>query len=329
MNRFDIHVNLRAFAGSRRGKQQRDVTPEDMAQYFETHSITHSLVLYNRDDYKDLEKLSTLTSTKIYGVQCMFGPTQEDPTDIDTIPELDVNVEGRSFLSGGHCYGVKFASERGWWKRGDEVQSGMCYNKDKIVRKVLDQLPKNAIVSMHTQGTSKPDNTSRPMMLTVLATKYTHLKFIINHTGDYGPSATIAKPSVKRILNGEGMSNLLRHVSHRMIIRGGLEATQWYHNLFGDMSCCTPVKAYMAKDYDQWCAGSDYPFSENFDINYTNERKMFEKCTDIPDDNAVHFFETDIDQLMTERLEWHQEYFDNQKEFRNDRKEQQKLSEKG
>ena len=82
----------------------------------------------------------------------------------------------------------------------------------------------------------------------------------------------------------------------------------------------------MAKDYDQWCAGSDYPFSENFDINYTNERKMFEKCTDIPDDNAVHFFETDVDQLMTERLEWHQEYFDNQKEFRNDRKEQQSLS---
>ena len=325
MNRFDIHVNLRAFPGSRRGKQQRDITPEDMAQYFERHGITHSLVLYNRDDYKELEKLATLTSTKIYGVQCMFGPTKEDPTDIDIIPELDVNTEGRSFLSGGHCYGVKFASERGWWKRGDVVDSGMDYHKDKVVRKVLNELPKNAIVSMHTQGTSKPDNTSSPMMLTVLATKFTHLKFVMNHTGDYGPSATIAKPSEKRILNGEGMSNLLRHVSHRMIIREGLEACQWYHNLFGDMSCATPVKAEMARDYDQWCAGSDYPFSENFDINYTNEVKMFNKYVEIPDDNAVHYFETDVDQLLLERIEFHKEYFKELQEIRNERKHSKKV----
>jgi hypothetical protein len=94
------------------------------------------------------------------------------------------------------------------------------------------------------------------------------------------------------------------------------------------MSCATPVKAELAREYDQWCAGSDYPFSENFDINYTNERKMFDKYTDIPDDNAVHFFETDIDQLLLERIEYHAEYFKELQEFRNDRKEQQKLSEK-
>jgi hypothetical protein len=298
MNRFDIHVNLRAFPGSRRGKQQRDVTPEDMAQYFETHQITHALVLYNREDYKELEKLQSITPTKCYGVQCMFGPTEETPTDINTVPTLDVNTEGRSFLSGGSCYGVKFASERGWWKRGDVVESGMDYNQDKIVRKVLDQLPKNAIVSMHTQGTSKPDNTASPMMITVLATKYTHLKFIMNHTGDYGPSATIAKPSEERIINGQGMPNLLRHVSHRMI-----------------------VKAELARGYDQWCAGSDYPFSEGFDINYTNECKMFTKYVEIPDDNAVHYFETDVDQLLVERMAYHKEYFNELQEIRNERKQ--------
>lgn len=321
MNRFDIHVNLRAFPGSRRGKQQRDVTPEDMAQYFETHQITHALVLYNRDDYSELEKLQSITSTKCYGVQCMFGPTEEEPTDISTVPLLDVNTEGRSFLSGGSCYGVKFASERGWWKRGDIVESGLDYNTDKIVRKILDQLPKNAIVSMHTQGTSKPDNTASPMMMTVLATKYTHLKFIMNHTGDYGPSATIAKPSEERILNGQGMSNLLRHVSHRMIIRSGLEACQWYHNIFGDMSCVTPIKAALAREYDQWAAGSDYPFSEGFDINYTNEVKGFEKYCKVPDDNAVHYFETDVDQLLQERLAYHKLYFNELQEIRNERKQ--------
>ena len=329
MVRFDIHVNLRAFPGSRRGKQQRDVTPEDMAQYFEKHNITHALVLYNRDDYSELEKLQSITNTKCYGVQSLMGPTKETPTDIDTIPELDVNIEGRGFESGGSCYGVKFASERGWWKRGEVVDSGMCYFRDKIVKKVLNVLPKNAIASFHTQGTSKPENTSRPMMLMHLASKFYNIKFILNHTGDYGPSATIAKPSEKRILNGEGKANLLRHISHRMIIRSGLEAAQWQHNLFADMSCVTPVKAELARDYDQWAAGSDYPFSEGFDINYTNECKMFDKYCEIPNDNALHFFETDTDQLLLERMEFHKSYFNILKEFRDDRKSKKLISKEG
>ena len=133
--RFDMHVNLRAFPASSRGKQQRDITPEEMASYFEEHNITHALVLYNRDDYSELEKLQKITSTKCYGVQCVFGPSKEDPTDIDSIPDLDVNIEGRSFLSGGSCYGIKFASERGWWKRGDEVDSGMNYNTDRVIKR--------------------------------------------------------------------------------------------------------------------------------------------------------------------------------------------------
>lgn len=307
--RFDLHVNLRAFPGSRRGNQQRDITPEEMAEYFLQHSVTHALVLYGRDDYAELEKLTSLSPTKCYGVQCMFGPTEDSPTDINTIPSLDVNIEGRSFLNGGHCYGVKFASERGWWKRGEAVDSGLNYHVDKIVKRVLDKLPKNAIASFHTQGTSKPDNTASPMMIANFAKNYPEIKFIINHGGDYGPSATVAKPSKERILNREGSGNLLRHISHRMIIASALECAEWYHNVFIDFSCYTVAKGDLCRDYTQWCIGSDFPFSENFDINYTNERKYFEKHVDIPDNNALTFFEDSIELLEERTLAWHANYY--------------------
>lgn len=319
-NRFDIHVNLRAFPGSRRGQQQRDITPQEMAEYFSKHEITHALVLYNRDDYSQLEELASLTSTKCYGVQSLMGPVKEMPTDEKNPPVLDVNVEGRSFLSGGHCYGIKLASERGWWiKESGEIDSGLNYYKSKFVKKVLNQLPKNAIASFHTQGTSKPDNTSSPMMIANFAKNYPNVKFIINHGGDYGPSATVAKPSSKRILSGEGSGNLLRHISHRMVMWTGFECAEWYHNVFADLSCFTVAKGDIARRYTQWAAGSDFPFSEGFDINYSNERKFFEKYTDIPDDNAVNFFDKDVELLLEEQLDFYDTHYKTLNEEKNER----------
>ena len=321
MNRVDLHVNLRAFPASSRGNQQRDITPEEMASYFKTHNITHALVLYNREDYGELEKLAKLTPTKCYGVQCIFGPTEELATDINTVPELDVNIEGRSFLSGGHCYGIKLASERGWWNRDGEIMSGLDYHKDKIVKKVLSKLPKNAVASFHTQGTSKPDNTASPMMIAVLAKNFPHVKFMMNHGGDYGPSSTAAKPSAKRILDGTGAGNLLRHISHRMIVKSALECAEFTHNIFIDFSCFTVAKGTAVAEggYRQWCVGSDFPFSENFPIHYTNERNYFEKYADIPDDEAVEFFETDNDILLNKTIEFYDRYYKGFKSLRDER----------
>lgn len=321
MNRVDLHVNLRAFPASNRGNQQRDITPEEMAKYFKEHNITHSLVLYNRDDYSELEKLASITSTKCYGVQCVFGPTEETPTKIDEVPQLDVNIDGRSFLTGGHCYGVKFASERGWWDREGTIIAGLDYHKDRIVKKVLAQLPKNAVASFHTQGTSKPDNTASPMMLAVLAKNFPNVKFIMNHGGDYGPSSTAAKPSSKRILDGSGAGNLLRHISHRMIIKSALECAEFTHNVFIDFSCFTVAKGTAVAEggYKQWCVGSDFPFSENFPIHYTNERTNFEKYADIPDDQAVEFFETDLGELQLKTINFYDKYYKGFKALRDER----------
>ncbi len=125
MNRFDIHVNLGSFPGSKKGKQQRYISPQEMDEYFTSHNITHSLVLYNRDEYELLRELGTITKTKIYGVQCVMGIDKENPTDITKPFILDMGKE--------YVYGIKIASERGWWTDGTDVWSGIDYT-DKYVQ---------------------------------------------------------------------------------------------------------------------------------------------------------------------------------------------------
>lgn len=287
MTRFDIHVNLGSFPGSKKGKQQRYISPKEMAEYFRTHNITHSLVLYNRDEYELLRELGKITETKVYGVQCVMG-TQESPTDITKPFDFDI---GKEFVSG-----IKIASERGWWTDGEEVWSGINYT-DKYIVKLLKQLPDNTLISLHTQGTTNINNTATPMTILNLSKKFRKLKFVMNHGGDYGPALQVAKPSKKRFVNGEGVTNYYRNVSHRMIIESGLICSEFLPNVFIDSSCWTYPKGLVYKNYSQWCVGSDFPFSESFGINYTSERKKFEKITNIPDDKGVYFFETHINKI--------------------------------
>lgn len=295
MYRFDIHVNLGSFPGSQKGKKQRYISPQEMNEYFLSHGITHSLVLYNRDEYELLRELGELTETKIYGVQCIMG-IEESPTDITKPFNFDI---GKEFV-----VGIKIASERGWWTDGKKIWSGIDYT-DKYIVNTLKSLPNGTLVSFHTQGSSKPTNTSTPLTITNYACKFPELKFVINHGGDYGPKTQTARPSHERILNREGMSNLLRNVTHKMILRTGLESSQNLPNVFIDSSCYTSPKGEMYRDYDQWCVGSDFPFSDNHGINYTSERELFEKSCIIPDKNGVDFFELSIEELTLRQFDYY------------------------
>lgn len=287
MTRFDIHVNLGSFPGSKRGKKQRYISPEEMNEYFITHSITHSLVLYNRDEYKLLETLGKLTKTKVYGVQCIMG-TKDSPTDITKPLNLDI---GKPYVSG-----IKIASHRGWWTDGKEIWSGIQYT-NPLIQKLLKTLPENTIISLHMQGTSNLTNTSNPMFVANMASKFPKLKWVMNHGGDYGPALQVAIPSRKRFIEGPGKPNWHRNVTHRMAILSGLICSERFYNVFIDSSCYTVPKGEYYKDFTQWCVGSDYPFSENFGVNYTSEVKKFLKHSDIPDNNGVYFFDTHIDKI--------------------------------
>lgn len=287
MTRFDIHVNLGQFPCSRKGKSPKYVSPKDMYEYFLRQNITHALVLYNRDEYHLLEELISYTDTKVYGVQCIMG-TKYSPTDITKPFKFDLGKEG--------VVGIKIASERGWWTNGKEVWSGINYT-DKYITKLLKQLPDNTVVSLHTQGTTNINNTATPMTILNLSKKFRQLKFVMNHGGDYGPALQVAKPSKKRFVNGEGVTNYYRNVSHRMIIESGLICSEFLPNVFIDSSCWTYPKGLVYKNYSQWCVGSDFPFSEGFGIDYRSERKKFEKSSTIPDDKGVYFFNTHIDKI--------------------------------
>lgn len=293
MNRFDIHVNLGSFPSSGKGKKdnsQRYISPQEMNEYFISHNITHALVLYNRDEYDLLKELGDITQTKIYGVQCVMG-REDSPTNIKEPFKLDL---GKPYV-----YGIKMASHRGWWTDGKEKWAGLDYMSPWI-QKLLKTLPKNTLVSVHTQGTSSLDNVARPMFIANMAYKYPYLKWIMNHGGEYGPAMLVARPSSKRLNVLEGRRDLHRHITHRMSVVSAIEAAEAYHNIFIDSSCWTVSKGYHYKDCSQWCVGSDFPFSENFGVNYTEQRNLFEKSLEIPDDNAVHFFETDVAKLYEE-----------------------------
>jgi len=293
MTRFDIHVNLGSFPCSKRGKSPRYISPQEMAEFFLSQGITHSLVLYNRDEYELLRELISLTDTKVYGVQCIMG-TKESPTDITKPFNFDIGKEG--------VVGIKLASERGWWTDGKEVWSGADYT-DKYHKKIFDSLPKNTIISVHTQGTSRMDNVARPMFFLNYSFKYPHLKWVMNHGGEYGPAITTARPSSERIRSGEGKVNLARHISHRMNVISGLHCAEVCHNVFIDSSCYSVVKGHLYQDFTQWCVGSDYPFSENFGIDYVSERKRFEKSCNINDQGGIDFFEKDVDELFENNVQ--------------------------
>ena len=286
--RFDIHVNLGSFPSSQRGSAARYISPTEMNEFFLSQGITHSLVLYNNDEYELLRELGRLTKTKIYGVQNIMG-REDNPTNVKKPFELH---SGREYV-----YGVKIASNRGWWTDGKEVWAGCDYN-DPYIQKIFKQLPKNSIISAHTQGTSNIKNVATPLWFTSMSTKYPHLKFIMNHGGDYGPALQTARPSDKSRDKKNYIALLNRHINHRSIVKQGLEIAEGHHNVFIDSSCYSVIKGLYYMDYTQWCVGSDFPFAENFGINYVNERKAFERSCTIPDNNAVWFFESDVDELL-------------------------------
>ena len=297
--RFDIHVNLGSFPGSQKGNLQRFISPIEMNQYFKTHNITHSLVLYNRDEYDLLEQLGKLTSTKVYGVQVIMGKTETSPTDENNLPDLDINIDGRSFTTGGYCYGIKLASNRGWWIRNGQVESGLDYSSP-FVSQLLSSLPDGCIVSMHTQGTTTDSPTDTGRMVAYYSYRHRNLKFIMNHCGDYGPSMRVARPSASGDFWTQKGKAYASYLFHQPRIRECLEYCQNSFNIFGDMSCFTPGKGIVVMDsrLTQWTVGSDFPFSENM-VDYTIEREKFLKNTEyIPDQEAVFFFESSIDELI-------------------------------
>lgn len=281
--RFDIHLNVgKVYRTEKPGSVEMFYTGKEIADFVNYYGITHGVCIY--DKYENLKELMDNTDAKIYGVQWI----------VDKDQTLDVGKEG--------WYGIKLHSHRGYrdaskycWKskgkKGDRgsLSYGLHYS-DKYVKDILETLPKNSLVYMHTQGWPSPDNRARPEHLFMLATEFNNLKFIMGHSGMYGGIQS-ALPGLKEIPSYRPKGFNVHQRSIRTwgdcVVRFNTSViySNLIHNLFLDSSCYTPDKALAYMSCDRWCIGSDYPFGKNKprnsegnveDSHYT--REDFEKA---------------------------------------------------
>lgn len=277
--KFDLHLNVgKVYRTEKPGSVEMYYTGKEIAEYCNYYGITHGVCIY--DKYENFKELIDNTDAKIYGVQWVISHEQD----------LDVNNPERAFEAGG-CYGIKLHSHRGYrdgreydWKhpnkkrskqeheklveKGEETRSFGSNYADKWITEILEQLPDNALVYMHSQGWPSLDNRARPEHLFMLATEFFNLKFIMGHAGGYG-AMTAALPG-NHVPPTERKKG---HHLYKVSIRNyGDSVTQFnasvryanlVHNLFLDSSCYTPDKAIALRDTTKWCVGSDYPFGAN------------------------------------------------------------------
>lgn len=337
--KFDIHLNVgRMFRTAKKNSLEMFYTGKEIADYCNFFKLTHCVVIY--DEYKHLaEMIEHAPNTKIYGVQWIVDLEDQ---------ELDIGKEG--------WYGIKLHSHRGYrdsrkydrtkpsrrstqeeWEK-KPLSYGLDY-ADPYIKKVLDKLPDNSLVYMHTQGGASLKNRARPEHVFMLATEYRNLKFIMGHAGCYG-GMTSTMPSLK-----DGIpANHIKTASHDKFrgpyqnfidaypsILGAVMYANMTHNIFLDSSCYIDQKEFLDAT-TKWAVGSDYPFGNNkrssgqhgndetihfteehfkksgYIWNYDKQVQLFEDVMgDLPvsltHGNALRFIETDIKELAKEQVE--------------------------
>ena len=269
--KFDIHLNVgRMFCTAKSNSLEMFYTGKEIADYCKFFKLTHVVCIY--DEYEHLKDLiDNAPDTKVYGVQWIVDLENQ---------ELDIGREG--------WYGIKLHSHRGYRdsrlydrtkpsrKATEEewllkpVSYGLDY-ADKYIKTVLNKLPDDALVYMHTQGGATLKNRARPEHVFMLATEYRNLKFIMGHAGNYG-GMTASMPSLK---DGGIPANHIAQASkdrfrgplqnyidgHAAVTQAVVYANQ-AHNIFLDSSCYIDQKALLAGT-NNWAVGSDYPFGNN------------------------------------------------------------------
>lgn len=338
MIKFDIHLNVgRMFRTKKSNSLEMFYTGKEIADYCNHYGITHTVCIY--DEYKHLkEMIDNAPNTKVYGVQWIVDLENQ---------ELDIGKEG--------WYGIKLHSHRGYRdsrlydrdkpsrKASEEewtktpLSYGLNY-ADDYIKTVLNRLPDNALVYMHSQGGASLKNRARPEHLFMLATEYRNLKFIMGHAGNYG-GMTASMPSLAGGIPTEHITPaskdkfrgpLQNFVDGFASVQQAVCYANSVHNLFLDSSCYFDAKIWL-QHTDRWAVGSDYPFGNNkrsegsngndetvhFDTshfkkggyiwNYDKQVELFEnimgaEAVDKTHENALKYIESDVATLAAEQV---------------------------
>lgn len=310
-----MHTHVGKFPTSFRSKTENShITPESTVAYLRENNITHHLTLYPRDEYYLMEELQALApEITHYGVQVVMG---KDPEHADYIENF---VPDYGDPNKPLCVGVKIASHRGYWKRKtkefvqisslssekfykpeivEKIESGCDYGvyAQQIKKYVLDRLKPNAIVSMHMQGDPIKNSGSNPQHQAVLAYAYPWLKFINNHTGDFGPPNLAGKHGrhiyIKKTRDDVNTFPAFRHAHSLQIVKQSIEFSRWLPNIMLDTSIFLSHKAELLVDHKRWCVCSDWPAGTG--ITQVGEEKKFIKVLG----------QERIDQMYKDAYEW-------------------------
>ena len=292
MIKFDFHTHVGNIPSSaKNGTFTKDISPEEAAAFLKEFNITHTVILYS--DYKQLEELSKLVDTKLYGVQWVNDPYNE------------VLDQGKPLY-----YGVKVHSHRSRYiYKGEEI-FGLDYTNARHMDALLGRMNPGEVVYMHTQESVSPKNGAGPRALLKNAIRYPHLKFIMGHAGHYGGFA-VARPVDRHIdttilehktEDKKHLHGLTQYLLAQQNTSDAGEMTNYYHNIFLDSSVYTKQKAEVLKNYKKWCIGSDFPFGDPNTYNFDKQVKSFLKHMPIEKieagyKNAITFLETSIQDL--------------------------------
>lgn len=258
MIKLDFHTNLGTVPNSaNKSSQEIYISPERLGAFLNKFEITHAVVLYT--DYKELEELDELCpNTEIYGLRWI-----NDINGCVKDPENMLDIGKRLWR------GVKFHSHRSYRMVNGEKEYGTDYSDSRLVGKILDLLPDNSIICMHTQGSASLHNQATPRAIYKLAMLYPNLKFIISHAGAYGKGAYDPVPRYfppvtrKEQSQEQKAYQAMRTVFHfsEMLIRDAVYLVNRIPNLFLNTSVLYPLKRIPLQHTDRWGIGSDFPFT--------------------------------------------------------------------
>jgi hypothetical protein len=283
--RLDGHLHVGVVYG---GKNPDTPAPADRcAEYLKANQITHAGVCYT--SRKEMDRLVDLCpEIKFYKYQWIASYEQQFDEDIQ---------------------GFKLHSHRGLGFSFGADKQGLEYTS-KEMDKLLARMPENMILQYHTQGSSSFNNTSRPLAIAQLATKHRHLKHIIVHAGSYGlMSYYPSKVEPVTIMTALAQENL---VQEAVLVANRLA------NVYLDSSTLIGLKHaksdLLTSGTKKAALGSDWPYCEKSPYGpILAGEKLLKRIISEEDisnmhERALHFLDTDVNQLFQEEGEIVNEY---------------------
>ncbi|NBU98196.1 MAG: hypothetical protein EBS19_08305 [Spirochaetia bacterium] len=160
------------------------------------------------------------------------------------------------------------------------------------------------------QGDPINNSASIPMTVGMYAYKYPHLKFIMNHMGDYGQGGLSNRPKNYVTVTKDGETNLFpafRYAHSRALCKAAVEYANIQHNIILDTSVYIPNKSEVLQGCHRWAIGSDYPFCKK-DYLFLDEEKKFIRdmgadAVKKMHENTKWFFESEYQELINRNIE--------------------------